>query len=519
MLVEYGAGGIGSWASRRAFLSGDRIALIDGDIRITYAEFDRRTDQLAYALRDLGVRHGDRVAALLVNSAAFLETMFATAKLGAVFVPINFRLAPPDVTFLLADSGADVFVWSGHLSPLARAGLDGESVRVRTRMVVGGAPADGEADFEQVLASGEQRALGINVAGRDVACLMYTSGTTGRPKGAMLTHDNLLWQVINVLSTGRGLRETDRTVTVASMFHIGGLGVHTLPLLYIGGTNAILPVFDADNVLAAMARERVTVQFLVPVMWAALQAVPGFDNYDLTALEMAVTGGAPCPQPVVEYFLEKGMPFQESFGMTEIAGGSILDADHLKEKAGTIGRPYFHLRARIVNEKDLDVPAGEVGELVVRGPNVFAGYWGLPEATAEALRGGWFHTGDMGRVDAEGFITLVDRKKDMIITGGENVYPVEIEQVLYRHPAVREVAVVGVPHVRWGETPIAVVALKDGAQTTSDDLIGYARERLAHFKCPTHVEYVPELPRNATGKVLKTALRKEYGGPTHGRTN
>ena len=202
MLVEYGTRGIGSWASRRAFLSGDRIALIDGDIRITYAEFDRRTDQLARALRELGVRHGDRVAALLVNSAAFLETMFATAKLGAVFVPINFRLAPPEVTFLLADSGADVFVWSGHLSQLARAALDGEGVQVRARMVVGGQPADGEEDFEQVVSSGEPRALGINVAGSDVACLMYTSGTTGRPKGAMLTHDNLLWHVINVLSAG-----------------------------------------------------------------------------------------------------------------------------------------------------------------------------------------------------------------------------------------------------------------------------------------------------------------------------
>ena len=176
------------------------------------------------------------------------------------------------------------------------------------------------------------------------------------------------------------------------------------------------------------------------------------------------------------------------------------------------------METRIVDENDRDVPAGEVGELVVRGPNVFAGYWGLPEATAEALRGGWFHTGDMGRMDAEGFITLVDRKKDMIISGGENVYPIEVEQVLCRHPSVREVAVVGVPHARWGETPIAVVALKDGAQMTSADLIGYARERLAHFKCPTHVEYVPELPRNATGKVLKTTLRKEYGGPTIGRT-
>jgi fatty-acyl-CoA synthase len=251
----------------------------------------------------------------------------------------------------------------------------------------------------------------------------------------------------------------------------------------------------------------------VPAMWAALMRVPGFDSYDLSALELAGTGGAPCPLPVLEYFQGKGVPFQEGFGMTETAPSvTLLDADHVKEKNGSIGRALFHVETRIVDENDRDVPTDQVGELIVRGPNVFVGYWGLPEATAEAFRGGWFHTGDLGRMDAEGFITLVDRKKDMIISGGENVYPVEVEQVLYRHPAVREVAVVGVPHAKWGETPIAVVALKDGAQVTGEDLIGYARERLAHFKCPTRVEYVPELPRNATGKVLKTTLRKEYGG-------
>jgi acyl-CoA synthetase (AMP-forming)/AMP-acid ligase II len=294
---------------------------------------------------------------------------------------------------------------------------------------------------------------------------------------------------------------------------MGGLGVHTLPLICVGGTNVLLPAFDPEQALAAMARERVTVQFLVPAMWAALMAVPGFGSNDLSALELAVTGGAPCPLPVLEYFQSKGVPFQEGFGMTETAPGvSMLDADHVKEKAGTVGRAQFHVQTRIVDENDRDVPTDQVGELVVRGPNVFAGYWGLPEATAEAFRGGWFHTGDMGRMDAEGFITLVDRKKDMIISGGENVYPIEVEQVLYRHPSVREVAVVGVPHEKWGETPIAVVALKDGEQATGDDLINYARERLAHFKCPTRVEYVPELPRNATGKVLKTTLRKEFGG-------
>jgi fatty-acyl-CoA synthase len=503
--------GIGHWATRRAFLSGDVVALVDGERRVTYTEFDDRTDRLANAFRDLGVQRGDRVAVLMINCVELLETMFAAAKLGAVFVPINFRLSAPEVSYLLADSGAVMFLWSGQFSELARAALD--DVQVRTCVVVGGDPAAGGADFEQVLASGEARPPGVKVDGADICCLPYTSGTTGRPKGAMLTHDNLMWNVINNLSVGRGMREGDRTVTVAPMFHMGGLGVHTLPLLYVGGTVALMSTFDPVQTLATMARERVTMQFLVPAMWAALMAVPGFDSYDLSSLELAVCGAAPCPIPVIEYFQGQGVSFQEGYGLTETAPGcTLLDAGHIKEKSGTIGRALFHVQLRIVDESDRDVATDAVGEVVVRGPNVFAGYWGKPEATAEAFRGGWFHTGDLGRMDADGFITLVDRKKDMIITGGENVYPIEVEQVLCRHPAVREVAVVGVPHTKWGETPIAVVALQAEAQVNPDELIGYARDRLAHFKCPTRVEYVSELPRNATGKVLKTTLRKDYGG-------
>ena len=401
--VHEAIGGIGHWITRRAFYSGDHVAIIDAERRISYADFDRRTDRLASALRDRGVRQGDRVASLQYNGAPFLELLFATAKLGAIFVPINFRLAPPEITYLLADSGADVFVWSGSLSQLARDALRGEGVRVRLGVTVGGDPSDDEADYETLLDSGAPGALDMRVAGGDVAMLMYTSGTTGRPKGVMLTHDNLFWHVVNNLTVGRGLRDTDRTVTVAPMFHIGALGVHTLPLFYVGGTVIVLPAFDPRETLATMAKERVTLQFLVPVMWSALMTVPDFETYDLSALELAVTGGAPCPLPVLEYFQDRGVPFQEGFGMTEAAPGvSLLDADHVKEKAGSIGRPGFYVQTRIVDENDRDVATGEVGELVLRGPNMFVGYWGLPEATAEAFRGGWFHTGDMARVDDEG---------------------------------------------------------------------------------------------------------------------
>lgn len=505
--------GIGGWVATRAFLSGDRVAVVDGARRLTYTDLDGSTNRLARALSTLGVRRGDRVAGLLVNSTAFLETMLATAKLGAVFVPMNVRLAPAEISYLLADSGADTFVYSTPLAPVARAAVVGEGVHVRSRLVVGGEPDHGELGYEDVLASGDPRPVRSDVDRRDLSCLMYTSGTTGKPKGAMLTHDNHLWNVVNSLSFGRGLRESDVTVTVAPMFHIGGLGIHTLPLLYVGGTNVVLPSFDPVQTLETMSRERATVQFMVPAMWAALTSVPRFDDFDLSSLELAVSGGAPCPLPVIEFYQGKGLPFQEGFGMTETAPVvSVLDADHVTEKAGSIGRAVFHVEARIVDEADKDVARDQVGELVLRGPNVFTGYWGLPEATAEAFRGGWFHTGDLGRMDPEGFITLVDRKKDMIISGGENVYPIEVEQVLHRHPAVREVAVVGVPDPRWGETPVATVALQDGAETTAEELIAYARERLAHFKCPTRVEFVSELPRTATGKVLKTVLRKQYGG-------
>ncbi|MGH3392974.1 MAG: acyl-CoA synthetase [Actinomadura sp.] len=507
--------GIGRWVTRRARVTPEVTALVAGERRLTFAELDERTNRLARALVDrLGVRRGDRVAVLLLNSIEFMETLFACAKLGAIFVPINFRLAPPEIGYVLADSGADVFVVHGPLAAAGRAARTEPGARVRHTLVVEGDPDTVEHGYEDIVAAGSPQAVDFDVDPRDIAMIMYTSGTTGRPKGAMLTHANTIANARNQsAASGRGLREGDVTITAAPMFHIGGLGVHTLPLVYVGGTSVLVSKFDPAETLALMARERVTVEFLVPAMWAALMRVPGFDSHDLSALELAISGGAPTPLTVLDFFQSRGVPFQEGFGMTETApGATMLDAAHVKEKNGSIGRPLFAVEARIVDEDDRDVPAGTVGELVLRGENIFAGYWMLPEATAEAFRGGWFHTGDLGRSDDEGFITLVDRKKDMIITGGENVYPVEVEQVLYRCPGVREVAVAGVPDERWGETVIAVVAAEDGADLTADGVIAYARDRLAHFKCPTRVEFVAELPRNATGKVLKTELRGRYGG-------
>lgn len=505
--------GIGSWITKRALLSGERTAFVSGDRYFTYADVEERTNRLANALHEHGVHKGDRVAALLANSVEFMELLFACAKLGALFTPINTRLKPGEVGYVLADSGADVFAYHDGLSPVGRAALSRSDVRVRHAVRVGGIAGEDEFSYADLLASGDPATPPVGAYGSDVACLMYTSGTTGRPKGAMLTHDNMLWNVVNVLSFGRGLRETDSTVTVAPMFHIGGLGVHSLPLVYAGGTNVILPSFEPAETLDAIARTGATVQFLVPAMWAAMMHLPEFAEHDLSNLESAVAGGAPVPLAVIDFFQRHGVPFQEGFGMTETAPMvSMLGAEDVRRKAGSIGRPAFHVEARIVAADGSEAPIDTVGELVVRGPNIFIGYWMRRRDTAEAFRDGWFHTGDLGYRDSEGFFTLVDRKKDMIISGGENVYPIEVEQVLHDHPAVRDAAVLGLPHEKWGEVPVAVVVREVDRPIAVEEIVDWCRQHLAGFKVPKQVEFVSELPRNATGKVLKTELRARYDG-------
>ena len=506
--------GIGQWVSRRAFLNGGRTALISNGAHITYADLDRRTNQVAAALIALGVRKGDRVALLLVNSTEFIEVLLGCAKIGALAVPLNVRLAGPEIGYILADSGADVLVFHEPFAAQARSAVTESGVRVRHVVRAGGVPAPGELGYEDVVSGAAPEPLNGDVDGRDPAFIMYTSGTTGRPKGAILTHDNLLWNAINVLGTDIGLRGEDVTVAVAPMFHIGGLGVHTLPLLYVGGTSVIMPSFEPRATLQAMADHHVTVQFMVPAMWTALTQVSDFDSFNLSALRFAMGGGSPVPLTVIDFMRERGVPFTEGFGMTETAPlVTVLDAENISTRAGSIGRVAMHVDARIVDDDDRDVATDTVGELIVRGPNVFTGYWMKAEASAEALRGGWFHTGDLGRMDAEGFITLVDRKKDMIISGGENVYPIEVEQVLFRHPAVFDAAVIGGKDAKWGERVVAVVVADPATQAPSaEEIVAWCRERLAHFKCPRDVHFVTELPRNATGKLLKTELRAQFTG-------
>lgn len=497
--------GIGSWLTRRSRLYGEKTAIVYGDRRISYGELNVRVNSLANALLGFGVRRGDRVAAFLMNGNEILEGMFACAKLGAIFVPVNFRLSENEVEYILHDSSARVFIYHESLSRVA------DEVRRRTEIPVAIRVGHGmgELNYERLLEEAHGTEPGFEVDSGEMHMMMYTSGTTGRPKGTMLTHANTQWNAINAF-LALPLLESDITLTVAPLFHIGAMNIFTTPLLYKGGTVVIQDQFGPSQVLAKVERERVTTLFLVPAMWLAITQLEDFDRHDLSSLRLNLSGGAPCPLTVIEFFQQRGMPFVEGFGLTETAPiVSVLDDENTVRKNGSVGRPVFHVDTRIVDDMGNGLPEGDVGELLLRGPNVASGYWNKPEATREAMRGGWFYTGDLAREDDEGFLYIVDRAKDMLISGGENVYPVEIEQELFRHPKIREVAVVGVADDNWGEVPMAFVALHDVEKSlTLEELGKFCEGKLARFKIPKRLEIMEELPRNAAGKVLKTRLRE-----------
>ena len=505
--------GIGNWTTLHAQRDPQRLAFIDAntDRRYTFGEVEQRTNALAQALRDQGVRKGDRVGLLALNSPHFLEVAIATAKLGAIFVPINFRLTAAEVRYILDDATPCVLFASTQTLETARKAADGSLVRHVLEIPSAAKRAAGDgADYEAWIAQGGAAARApVRILQGEVASLMYTSGTTGFPKGAMLTHGNHLWNAFTHFAMTEGLTPKDVSLVSAPLFHIGAFGIYTLALIYLGGTSVILESFDPAGWLAAVEKFRPTLAFCVPAMWGAI-AGAGLEGRDFSSLRCAISGGAPCPLVLIEKLRGHGMVFTEGFGLTETAPvASALGADEVVAHAGSVGKPIAHVEYRIVNEQRADVPVGETGELLIRGPNVFVGYWQRPEATREALdEDGWFHSGDLARADAEGFYYIVDRKKDMVISGGENVYPAEIEQVLYQRPEIAEVAVLGTSDAKWGEAVTAVVALKSGAQLSADELIAWARERLAGFKCPRVVRFVDALPRTATGKVLKRELRK-----------
>lgn len=497
----------------------DKVWLTENDRRCTFREFHERTDALAAGLQERGLQPGQRVTVINHNSIELLEVYFGAMKAGGTAMPVNVRLSPPEIALILEDAEPSVVVvGADYCRKLDVAALRDKGVAL-LRI---GAPDSDFPTYESLLHPGASPAE-PPIDDDDLGLLIYTSGTTGRPKGVMLTHRNLLCDAW-ATCVSRRLSKDEISLVTAPLYQSGALG-SLLGNLLRGNTVVLLDGFDAARVLEIIERERVTNALLVPAMLIKLLQSPDLDRFDLSSMRTVIYGAAPMPVRVLREALDRlGWKFMGACGATETGPAYIafLDQqDHLldgtpekEQRLGSIGREGINARVRIVSPDDTPLPPGEVGEIVVRGPHIMKGYWKMPRETAEALRGGWYHTGDMGRMDEDGYIYIVDRKTDMIISGGYNIYPREIENALSGHPAVLESAVVGVPHDLWGETPRAYVVLQPGAaRPGEDDLMSFLRTRLASYKLPKGgIVFADELPRNASGKVLKRRLRDEARG-------
>ncbi|MGG2461398.1 o-succinylbenzoate--CoA ligase [Streptomyces sp. RGM 3693] len=495
--------GLGSWPARRARKTPHRTALIHRSTAVSYAELHERTTRLAHALRAAGLRRGDRIAYLGPNHPSFLETLFAAGLLGAAFVPLNTRLTAPELAHQIADSGAAALLHSPTCTPLADAVRAGTGLRTVLA-------TDGRA-YEDLLAAASTAPVDEPVSHDDLALIMYTSGTTGRPKGAMLTHGNLTWNAVNVL-VDVDLSADETALVSAPLFHTAGLNMLTLPVLLKGGRCVLVESFDPGDTLDLVEAHRVSFMFGVPTMFDLIARHPRWAAADLSSLRILNCGGSPVPTPLIATYQARGLSFRQGYGMTEAAPGTLfLDAEHAVTKAGSAGVPHFFSDVRVVRPDLSPVDVGETGEVVVRGPHVMPGYWGRPEETTAVFTDGWFRSGDAARIDADGYLTIVDRIKDVIISGGENIYPAEVENALLAHPDVAECAVIGVPDEKWVEVPRAVVVPHQGTAPHPDDLLASLSDRLAKYKIPKSVVLVAELPRNSSGKLLKHQVRSAHG--------
>src|SRR5690606_34526396 len=499
---------IGDLLRRSAARYPAKTAVVYGELRQSYADLDRTVNRTANALAARGVRKGDRFAILSHNNHAFVVAYFALARLGAISVPINFMLGPEEVAYILEHSGATGMLVEEALLPVARSAA-GEAVAVRG---VIGAGHDGWESFGDWAAHGDDAEPGVEIGDDDPIQLMYTSGTESRPKGATLSSRSLISQYVTCVVDGE-MSGDDVEVHALPLYHCAQLHCFLTPGVYLGATNIVLPGADPAGILAAIEAERATKLFCPPTVWIGLLRHPDFDRRDLSSLRKGYYGASIMPVEVLKEIAARlpNVRLFNFYGPTEMAPvATILRPEEQLTRLGSAGRPALNVETRIVGEDGEPLPPGEVGEIVHRSPHAMLGYWNDPEKTAEAFRGGWFHSGDLGVMDEDGYLSVVDRKKDMIKTGGENVASREVEEAIYQHPSVAEAAVFGVPDERWIEAVTAAVVLREGASLTEEELITFLRGRLAPFKTPKRVRFVAALPKNASGKVLKRELREAF---------
>ncbi len=503
-------GFITDWVRHHARTTPSRRAVVDLSSRRqrSYRELDDRVGRIARVLLDLNVGPGDRVGVLSLNSTDVLEIVLATWRVGAIYLALNFRLTAKELGFIIGDA-EPVAMFADTTFADTVAGLRADDDGIAWIAMDG---SGGDTEFERRIAGAAPVADPVTADPADPCMLMYSSGTTGTPKGVVITHGMILAALVNGIAFGVG----PEIVSYAALplFHIAAIMGFSLPALFAGGTAVIERQFDPDRFFDAIGDRElgITHFFLVPAIWAGLRAHPRATTTDYSGIQGAFGGAESLPPALIQWWFQRGVPIREVYGMTETTGGAtVIQAQDVPGMAGSAGKTLLLVEARIVQPDGRPAATGEPGELWLRGPTVLGEYWRRPEATAEALVEGWLRTGDIARRDADGYFYIEDRLKDMYISGGENVYPAEVEAVLYQRPEIREVAVIGIPDPRWGEAGCAIVALNEGAREDEAALRAYCTEHLAKYKHPARYVFVDELPRNATGKVLKFELRRRFG--------
>jgi fatty-acyl-CoA synthase len=497
------------WIAHFGRRTPDKLAVVDlaSERGFSYAQFDARISRLAAHLRDqLKMSRGDRVAVLAMNTTDTLEVQFACGRIGAVFLPLNTRLTVPELQYIVGDAAPALMIHDAELADVALtvAKLCG----VASALLLGP-----HGSYEAAIAASKPLDQAEVVTLDDISTILYTSGTTGQPKGAIITHGMTFWNCVN-LGGPAYISPSSVLLTVLPLFHSGGLNCYTNPVLHAGGTVLIMRAFDPGLALSLISdpARRINVFFGVPSIYQFMAQHPSFAEADFSRLVIGGVGGAPMPVPLLKVWEERGVALQQGYGMTETSPAVLtLDREDAARKAGSSGKPVLHTEVRIVRPDGADADVGELGELWVKGPNITPGYWNRPDANQSSFTDGWLHTGDAARIDEEGFYYIVDRWKDMYISGGENVYPAEVENVLHQLTAIAEAAVIGIPSEQWGETGMAIIAVKPGHSINEAEIHAHCEANLARFKRPRVITFVEALPRNATGKIHKPTLRENFG--------
>ena len=500
------------WSAYHANVRPNQVAIRDlsANKELTYSELDIRSNKLAQWLQKNGVDKGDRLDILSKNCPEFFELEFACAKIGAIELPLNWRLTKPELEYILNDSTPSVLVYDAAFLDISielqKDCQIKESLEIDSQ--------DASNQYESALDESEGNYKRVQANHDDLIMIMYTSGTTGHPKGAMINHRMQLYNCINLAAPALVSPETVQLV-VLPLFHTGGMNCYANPVLHAGGEIILIREFEPGLALSIIGNPEYKVShfFAVPAPYQFMMNHPDFESTDLSSLKIAGIGGAPCAEAILRTWSGRGVSMIQGWGMTETSPGGIgLDAADAERKLGSAGKPLMHTEVKVVDEKGNELPWGEVGELYIRGPNVTPGYWNNSKATQDAFSEDWLKTGDAARFDEEGFVYIVDRWKDMYISGGENVYPAEVENIIYQLPQVAEAAVIGVPDERWGETGKVFISIKESQKIEEKEIIEHCLKNLAKFKVPKSVVFVDLLPRNATGKVLKRELREEVVG-------